>query len=90
MARHIFTGLLLLALGCGGAGPVDCADSTIESSCGTISSGACRDAHGNTCIICSGAHVSEGCVYDPNAPLDGGTAICVSDCAKCGAGCVAM
>lgn len=90
MARSLVTGAVLVALGCGGgnvAGNV-CADATIQHSCATLLSGPCHDQHGNTCIICAGPHVSEDCIYDPNAPLDGGTAACVADCSTCGTGCM--
>jgi hypothetical protein len=40
--------------------------------------------------VCSGAQVSDACIYDPNAPLDGGTAVCVKQCAECGSACQAL
>ena len=93
LARRLALIVALMAAattGCGksGAGS-SCEDSTIESAC-AIATGPCRDRHGNTCIICAGAHVSDGCIYDPHAPLDGGTAVCVAHCAECGNDCVAQ
>ncbi len=52
--------------------------------------GPCRDGHGNTCIVCAGPHVQDRCIYDPSAPLDGGTAVCVARCTECGADCQAQ
>jgi hypothetical protein len=31
--------------------------------------------HGNSCIECGGAGAHPGGIYDPSAPLDGGTAV---------------
>ncbi len=78
------------AIGCGGSGAASvCADSTIQSDC-MNALGPCRDGHGNTCIVCAGPHVQDRCIYDPSAPLDGGTAVCVARCTECGADCQAQ
>ena len=78
---------LLAPTACGGGGPPTCSDATIMNSCGTPANGSCHDTHGNACILCSGSHVTNGCIYDPSAPLDGGTAVCVAQCTECGSEC---
>lgn len=86
--RPLAAMLVLPLFGCGGSGAPTCADATIHSNCATLATGPCRDAHGNTCIVCDGAHVIPGCIYDPYAPFDGGTAVCVARCTDCGSACL--
>jgi hypothetical protein len=62
-----------------------CPDAVIRQTCATATVSRCTDAHGNTCIVCSGG--SPGCLYDPQAPADGGNAACVEQCSDCGADC---
>jgi hypothetical protein len=81
--------MLLLGLGCG-TGARLCPNVTIQSSCADSSRAPCHDAHKNTCLLCSGPGAANGCIYDPNAPFDGGTAVCVAKCTDCGADCTAI
>jgi hypothetical protein len=80
--------LVLASLfGCGHHDAVVCPQATIMSPCATPARVPCRDAHANTCVVCSGAGVVPQCIYDPSAPFDGGTAVCVAKCTDCGADC---
>lgn len=78
--------LLVFLAGCGGGARL-CPNVTIQNSCANASREPCRDRHKNTCILCSGPGAANGCIYDPNAPFDGGTAVCVGKCSDCGADC---
>jgi hypothetical protein len=83
----------LWAAAAGGCGSAEksCAQATVMATCATTPALAtCHDGHGNVCLECAGAGVSPGCIYDPSAPLDGGTAVCVKQCSDCGADCKAM
>jgi hypothetical protein len=88
---RIVVWFLLTAAACGGSGAAagTCSDATIQNDCAVVGQGPCKDSHGNTCIVCIGSHVSKNCIYDPQAPLDGGTAVCVSQCSDCGSACQA-
>jgi len=84
--------LLVAAAGaCGGGGSAinACPGATVMATCAIPATLAtCRDSRGNTCLECAGG--SPGCIYDPSAPIDGGTAVCVAKCSDCGADCAAM
>jgi hypothetical protein len=74
-------------VGCG-SGAKLCPDATIMSTCASMMTRKpCHDVHGNVCIVCAGSGAKAGCIYDPNAPLDGGTAVCVNKCGDCGSDC---
>jgi hypothetical protein len=79
---------MLSALGCGSGD--FCPQATVKATCATARLETCRDKHGNACIECAGGGVQNNCIYDPNAPLDGGTAVCVDQCKECGADCLEM
>jgi hypothetical protein len=81
---------LLLALAGCGSGAASCPHATVMATCATPALVTCRDKHANVCIECAGGGVSPGCIYDPSAPLDGGTAVCVKQCSDCGSDCAAM
>jgi hypothetical protein len=90
-AAWALAALCLGGAGCGSAAEKSCAQATVMATCATTPALAtCRDGHGNVCLECAGAGVSPGCIYDPSAPLDGGTAVCVKQCSDCGADCMAM
>jgi hypothetical protein len=82
--------VMLLALGCGSGGADVCPGATVMATCATARLETCRDAHGNTCVECAGSGVKDNCIYDPSAPFDGGTAVCVSKCSVCGPDCLEM
>jgi hypothetical protein len=84
--------LALAVPGCGSAvtsGGNFCPEVTISFTCATPDVVPCRDAHGNTCIGCSGSGAKAGCLYDPSAPV-GANAVCVAKCSDCGGTCKAF
>jgi hypothetical protein len=86
--RYALAWVVAVAFGCGGGARL-CPNATIMNTCANTQREPCHDGHKNTCILCSGSGVANGCIYDPNAPLDGGTAVCVAKCSDCGADCTA-
>jgi hypothetical protein len=86
--RHPLAVLLvaLVISGCGANGSVAagclncCPDAVIVARCANADRSRCIDGHSNTCLLCMGPSVTASCIYDPAAPPDGGTAVCVAHC----------